>query len=221
MVAKKVSTDQKVHCNKCRSQTSHKLAFVIRGDEGSEREDDFEISWTTRNEVLQCRGCQEVVLRRTYISSEEEHPQVRYFPPPVSRHPPTWVYGLPGDLMLLLDEVYRSLDAANRRLPMMGARTLVDMVILDKVGDVGSFADKLKKLEGEKFISGTNREVLEAALNAGSAAAHRGHAAKTPQVHAVMDIVENLLQAVYILPTMGEDLKKATPPRLPRQSKSS
>jgi hypothetical protein len=28
-----------------------------------------------------------------------------------------------------------------------------------------------------------------------------------------MDIVENLLHAVYVLPTMAEDLKKTTPPR--------
>jgi hypothetical protein len=35
-------------------------------------------------------------------------------------------------------EVYRSLDADNRRLPMRGARTLVDMLMTEKVGDVGT-----------------------------------------------------------------------------------
>ena len=100
---------------------------------------------------------------------------------------------------------------------MMGARTLVDLVIVDKVGDVGTFAEKLKKLESEKYISGKNREVLEAALDAGNAAAHRGYSARPAQVNAVMDIVENLLQAVYVLPSMAQDLKKSTPARPPRK----
>jgi hypothetical protein len=102
---------------------------------------------------------------------------------------------------------------------MMGARALLDMVIVEKVGDVGTFADKLKKLESEKYISGKNREVLAAALDIGSAAAHRGHAAKNSQIDAVMDIVENLLQAVYVLPDMAAELKRSTPPRPPRKPK--
>lgn len=103
---------------------------------------------------------------------------------------------------------------------MMGARALLDMVIVEKVGDVGTFAEKLRKLESEEYISGKNRRVLEAALDVGSAAAHRGHAAKKSQVDAVMDIVENLLQAVYVLPDLAEELKKSTPPRPSRKNKS-
>ncbi len=221
MAAKKISTNEKVHCNKCRGKTSHRLAFAIRGDEGSQwYGPEYEGSWRTRYEVLQCAGCQEAVLRRIYECSEDEYPDVRYFPPPVSRHPPSWQYQLPGDLRLLLDEVYRSLDAANRRLPMMGARALVDMVIVEKVGDLGSFTEKLKKLESEEYISATNRVVLEAALDVGSAAAHRGHAPRTSQIDAVMDIIENLLQAVYVLPDMAEELKNSTPPRPSRKTKT-
>jgi hypothetical protein len=103
---------------------------------------------------------------------------------------------------------------------MMGARALVDMVIVEKVGDLGSFAEKLKKLESEEYISATNRVVLEAALDVGSAAAHRGHAPRTSQIDAVMDIIENLLQAVYVLPDMAEELKNSTPPRPSRKTKT-
>ena len=84
---------------------------------------------------------------------------------------------------------------------MMGARTLVDMVILEKVGDVGTFKDKLKALEKAGYVSSQGREVLYAALDLGSAAAHRGHAPTETEVQSVMDIVENMLQAVYVFPT--------------------
>lgn len=102
---------------------------------------------------------------------------------------------------------------------MVGARTLVDMLMVEKVGDVGTFKEKLKKLVTAGFVSASNQEVLEAALDAGNAAAHRGHRPKASEVSAVMDIVESLLQAVYVLPGMAESLKKTTPPRPSKKPK--
>jgi uncharacterized protein YutE (UPF0331/DUF86 family) len=95
----------------------------------------------------------------------------------------------------------------------MGARTLVDMAILDKVGDVGTFEQKLKALEDEGYVSKRNREVLDAALDAGNATAHRGHQFDSESVNQVMDIVENLLQAIYVLEPAAKKIKTATPAR--------
>jgi hypothetical protein len=62
---------------------------------------------------------------------------------------------------------------------------------------------------------------LESALDVGSAAAHRGYAAKVDEVNIVMDIVENLLQAVYVFPDVARKLKESTPPRPPRKPKTT
>jgi hypothetical protein len=95
----------------------------------------------------------------------------------------------------------------------MGARTLVDMAIIDKVGDVGTFAQKLTVLEEKGFVSKRNRGVLDAALDAGNASAHRGHKFQHEEVNQVMDIVENLLQAIYVLEPAAQKIKIATPAR--------
>jgi hypothetical protein len=100
---------------------------------------------------------------------------------------------------------------------MMGARTLVDMVMVEKVGDVGGFAEKLKQLENAGFVSSRNRQVLEAALDAGSAVAHRGYSAGPREVDIVMDIVENLLQTVYVLHDAARKLTRSIPPRPKRK----
>jgi hypothetical protein len=100
----------------------------------------------------------------------------------------------------------------------MGVRAILDMVLVDKVGDAGTFANKLKKLEEQGFVSRKNSEVLDAALDAGSAAAHRGYIPKTTVLYAVMDIVENLLQALYVLDTGVLEIKKSTPARLARKA---
>ena len=95
----------------------------------------------------------------------------------------------------------------------MGARTLVDMAIIDKVGDAGTFAQKLTALEEQGFVSKRNRDVLGAVLDAGNASAHRGHKFKHEEVNQVMDIVENLLQTIYVLEPSAQKLKTATPAR--------
>jgi hypothetical protein len=171
--------------------------------------------------MLQCGGCQEVVLRSTFKFSENQEDEVRYFPPATSRHPPQWRYKLPPKLRLLLEEIYRSLDSASLSLPMMGARALVDMLIVEKVGDAGSFPKKLEALETAGFVSSKNRDVLAAALDAGSAAAHRGHTPPEHDVQAIMDIVENMLQAVYVFPGVEKRLRESTPPRSPKKPKST
>jgi hypothetical protein len=58
-----------------------------------------------------------------------------------------------------------------------------------------------------------NLEVLDAALDTGSAAAHRGHAPEISEVDNAMDIVENVLHPVYVLPKRAQVLKATTPPR--------
>jgi hypothetical protein len=101
----------------------------------------------------------------------------------------------------------------------MGARAVVDLVLVEKVGDSEGFAEKLKAAEAAGVIGTKNREVLNAALDAGNAAAHRGYQATAEDVNAVMDIVENLLQAVYQLESLADRLKQTTPIRAKAKQK--
>ena len=214
MPGKNTQKLQKVHCNGCRRNTLHRLLKEARFAIPDEIEGGYPISWDYVYQMYQCCGCESVVLKATEMFSETpSEKEVRYFPPPVSRHSPDWSHQIPQQMGVVLSEIYNSLNADTRALPMMGARALLDMVIVDKVGDVGTFAEKLKNLESQGFISQKNREVLDAALDAGSAAAHRGYAPKLDDVHAVMDIVENLLQAIYVLDEVAKEIKKSIPPR--------
>jgi len=163
--------------------------------------------------MLECCGCESVTLRHTFEFSEEPEPTVTYYPPPVSRPSPKWERDLPLDVRSLMREIYSALHADNRRLALMGARTVVDLLLRHKVGDIGTFAQKLARLETEGFIARQNARYLAAALDAGSAAAHRGYEPRKEHLGHVMDIVENVLQAVYILENAADELQKATPTR--------
>lgn len=206
------------YCNACGQRTRHQLVATRNWQqveiEGDDNSPPVYLQYTY--DFLQCCGCDCVTMRRTTKCPElwdVGHTETEYFPPAASRRHPHWDYQLPYPVIQLLREVYLALHSDSRRLAIMGARTLVDIAILDKVGDRGTFEQKLKALEGEGFIGKRNREVLAAALGAGNAAAHRGHDYKALEVNQVIDIVENLLQAIYVLEKAAENLKKVTPPR--------
>ena len=210
---------EKIHCNTCDTITRHHVVAerVQRGSEVYDAEAGIEISWRTKWTMLECAGCETVCLRRAYWFSEwdrEGDEEIEYFPPPTARRPPRWMDQLGEEERSILGEVYVALQADSRRLAMMGARTLVD-IVMNRDGDHGSFAAGLAALEKRGLVGARQREVLKAALDAGHAAAHRGHLADREDVETVIDIVEHLLHAELLGPA-AEELKTRTPPRPPR-----
>ena len=173
--------------------------------------------WHETWEMVECCGCEEVKLQRRSLSSQDdsrEGERVSYFPAAVSRRLPNWSAKLPYEVRDLLNEVYAAIHAGSCRLATVGARTLIDITMLDnKVGDVGSFKDKLAAMEQKGFLGVKNREFLEVAIDAGNAAAHRGLRLPPDKLFLVMDIVENMLQTSHVLEAAGQELRTEIPPR--------
>lgn len=214
------NTIVKAHCNECLNETKHILvASRSNGDSESINPlDPYEtlcVSWRTTYSMLECCGCENVCLKREYYFSEWDGTKVEYYPPQISRQLPKWQEDLPEEMRELLLEVYSALHADSRRLAVMGARALVDLYMTNELGDIGGFAQKLKELENKGLISKPNKEYLDAALEAGHAAAHRGHKAQNEEVNQVIDIVENLLQN-HVLAMAATNLKSKTPNRQPK-----
>jgi hypothetical protein len=126
---------------------------------------------------------------------------------------PHWRWQVPDELRELLEEIYAALQIGAPRLALMGTRALIDMVAVREAGDVGTFTAKIAALEQKGFVSKRNSDVLAVALDAGNAAAHRGFKPETDVLLAVIDIVENIVQAIYHLPHSAARVKRETPPR--------
>jgi hypothetical protein len=67
-------------------------------------------------------------------------------------------------------------------------------------------------LKNKDFVSKRDRDIIEAAVDAGSAAMHRGHQPTADDVNVVIDIVERMIQA-EILEAKANELAATTPPR--------
>ena len=210
---KKEASITKSHCNGCGRATKHHVLHKKHIPGREFIEDHGYIDWTDDYELLECAGCETVSMRHSNWFEPTDEVTVRIYPSPVSRSEPTWLRTAPLKVGMLMKQVYSALDSNSRALALMGARAVVDMVLVEKVGDIGGFAEKLRLAEEAGVIGSKNRNVLEAALDAGNAASHRGYQPTADDLNAVMDIVENLLQAVYHLESLADRLKRTTPTR--------
>jgi hypothetical protein len=151
-------------------------------------------------------------LEKIFWFSEWDKSEIKIFPPRISRKTPKWIDSVPKIQKELLEEIYIALAADCKQLAVMGARTLIDLFILDKIGDIGNFTVKMAELQKKGFISKEQNEYLAAALDTGHAVVHRGFKPSDDIVNKVLDIIENLL-INYSLKKIGKELKGITPRR--------
>lgn len=220
----------KANCRLCGADKNH---FVRAEHEETNDYDDGE--WgRSRHSIVQCMGCENlsVVIATTCSYWEDieyddrgrpvrrNYPEeIDQFPPQTYRKKPDWSGELPDDIDETLDEVYVAMQNKCLRLASLGSRTVIDLMIVELVGDKGTFRDKLNQLESKGWMGEKNTAFLFSALDAGNASAHRGHSPSVKIMNMVMDILENVLQAAFILGKHGDEIRKNTPPRPPRKNK--
>lgn len=214
----------KAHCNHCRGLTNSwvRAEHTVPGNDGP-------ISWSDSFEVLQCCGCDTLSVRHEYWFSEWDEMDYdkygrevmrrgikeTYYPAPTVRSKPVWSDKISDEVLRnVLDELYAALNHGLNVLASVGARTLLDRAGYLLIGDPkGGFEGKLSALENTKYISGQEKETLEAVADAGNASAHRGYTPTAARLGAIVDIIENFLHRAFVLSEAAEDIRKTTPAR--------
>jgi len=204
----------RIFCNECLHEMTHIILSSVQQEGCDEVSPEFYISWESTCEIIECQECHNVTFRirrwndEAQLSHDKKDYQDSYYPPIVSRPKPPWFDKLDEKFQEVLKEVYIALDVNTRFLAAFGARTALDMLIVDKIGDTGTFKDKLRRLETDGYIDSTERELLDAITEAGNAAAHRGYALDEKLLESVIDILESLFDKFYIKPERDKELLK-------------
>ena len=208
--------------------TSHKELFKRQTLEREELLSSNPVVWYSDGydyQVFECQGCHNVVMRKAFWSSEltpdEYHESyISWHPPIASRQIPKWQHELPADTSRLLREIYQGLHAGSYSLALMGLRAVLDLFIVRKIGDIGTFEAKLSALVRDGYLSTEQRKLVEPTLDVGSAVAHRGHEPSGETTVFVLDVVEAVLQQ-EILQSRVEAVTSQTPQRPARPRKTT
>ena len=208
-----------ISCGECVHATRHKVLTELQ-----DRLDDGNVTLWRQFQVIQCQGCLTVSFCDASQFSEDvdvdEYGQ--QFIPTKRKLFPSRVAGrsLMSEVHLLSPEVHRVYQEAHAalcaELPIMaglGLRTLVEAVCRDKEMDGRNLQARINALQGAGFITPAGAEILNHLRQMGNAAAHQMKAHTQEEINAAFDVVEYLLQGVYVIPKLAE--------RLPKGSKSA
>ena len=213
----------KANCNTCGGERNACIRSTYTHSGG-----DGVISWSTTFDTLQCCGCDDLSVRKLYWFSEwdnvdQDHlgrpilvpgTETTYFPAITVRKRPHWMDQIKDQILRgVMDELYIALNNNLSVVSSIAARTLLDRAGHSLVGDRGNFANLLKEMETQHYISGHDKRVLEVVADAGNASAHRGYAPKPEHLNGIVDIIEAFIYRSIVLSGAADEVKKATPPR--------
>lgn len=211
-----------MYCNRCGKQMRHTIVAESVRTRSEGLVDIFRTS-----QILECGGCEYTVLRKLVHFSEFQErpgdmdPDPEISPAPASHREPVWTDELNNyTLRAVLREVYLSLNVGLRFLAAVGMRTALDVLINEKVGDVGTFEQKLEKMVGAGFVSPEEKDRLGVLAEVGHAAAHRGYAPEPQVLDVVLKIIESAVERLYIEVIRSTELSGAADqirPTIPRR----
>ncbi|MGJ8678401.1 MAG: DUF4145 domain-containing protein [Akkermansiaceae bacterium] len=220
------SSTIKVHCNRCSGEKNHKTLHTERDDWSEDIGipeapgpimhgfDDYKL--------VRCCGCDSISLRHeSWCNDWGCDSAITSYPPERSRKLPKWLEGTAGIRFVLsetfvpklLRQIYSAYHSKSYALAAMGIRALVEQVMVDKVTDKGSFVTNLKNFQEAGYLSKVQREFLEATLELGHAAIHRGYEPTEEDIRRSLDMTEPILETVYIHEGHASHLEKSVPKR--------
>jgi hypothetical protein len=117
----------------------------------------------------------------------------------------------------LLHEVHQAVRGNMRRLAAMGIRSLIEHLMVSRVGDLGTFQKNLDVFHEKGYISLVQRDCVRTLLDAGDAATHRAFEPTIDDLNTALDIVEGILAAIYDQSEKAAQLGAKRWPRLSEQ----
>lgn len=201
-------------CSKCRNTTNH---AVLAQHKLIRDSSDGEIQWRGTYQIIQCLGCDDIVFRCASMFTEDHDPStgqpiesVQLYPDPaVGRQPMNGHEAFP----LKIARIYmETLNAVNNQTPILaaiGLRILIESICLEQKTKADKLTEGIDELVEMGLLSKKQAEFLHINRFMGNQAASEVVAPKPQSLIAALDIAENLLKTVYILPDMTQMLKRS------------
>jgi len=201
-------------CGSCKRSTKHKILTDIELAGREETEDTFLYGWDNEYQIIQCQGCETIMFRQTHMNSDDmEHYAGRdgweseyvtfedYYPnPEKNRTGLSDDHLLPEKLQRIYNETLNALNGNNPVLTGIGLRAIIETVCKDQSATGSNLYSQINSLVEQSVLTKEGAEILHKLRVLGNDAAHEVKPHSNVQLGLAFDVVEHLLQGVYILP---------------------
>lgn len=215
-----------VFCNTCSTESFHAVLHTAAQHWHDEDDEENHHDEHTNFWMLQCLGCDCVKLQEDW-SMLGMSPVTTYYPPARLRKEPNWMHrwwlssaSTNPPALTICREVYRALQNDQRHLAIMGIRAVLELAMIDKVGgDQQTFGKNLDALHDAGHVSRLQKDRLKSVLDLGSATIHRGHSPSKEDINTCVDIMEHVIESLYIHEDDVKRMADRVPPRQKAEKK--
>jgi hypothetical protein len=210
--------DKKVHrlpCRKCDGHTNHEVLESV--EVPWEKEDDG-IHGCDVFEIVTCRGCGEISFRSSSTNSED----ITYFndgtaqfdmheelyPNRIAGRKEIDIYSLPEPVRTMYQETHKALCTGLNILAGIGMGTLIESVCREKNAQGQNLENKINDLVSKGVLTIEGASILHMIRDLRNRYAHEIIVLGSNKLDVAMDVIENLLNSVYVIPKKAERLKK-------------
>ncbi len=213
VVDKTKDSIRQVVCIRCDTETNHTVCGSVEVSWGNE-----DIQGVDTNEIIRCSGCDSISFRIGSSNSEDfdygeegvcSYPETEQIYPSrlMGRTALEDIYSLPDKVRLIYKETHAALCTKIKILSGIGMRALVEAVCSEEAARGKNLETKIDELVIKGVLTKRNAAVLHRTRLLGNRAAHETEIASDAELDVAFDIVENLLETVYIIPKKAERLK--------------
>lgn len=216
----------------CRKCGGDRYVTVIGEHTDKWEQDDSPVYGQDKWRMVKCNGCAAISFVHEHYFSEDAddegniivHSDV-YPPASISNKgwPEFWWLGLNLDFFWIHDFYKEALTCFNLKMYascVLVCRAILDGILNNKVGDIGTFYTKIQKYKEESGVDSGDCEVFINAYDVGSATVHRGHVPSSFVAQQIIHTVEYFIDREYVRPyikkqmtTASAEIKKTTPAR--------
>jgi hypothetical protein len=207
---KSAGKEYRIPCTRCLNQTKHKV--LLSADVDGQV---LGFLYWEQHQIIQCEGCGAISFRKNTTNTEDftmvqlpngeydeildDHEEI--FPsriPGRTHVKRSWL--LPSTVKGIYDETHSALSNKLRVLAAVGIRILIESVCKEKGASGSNLKEEIDSLLAKGILTKEGADILHALRGQGNESAHEMKAQDEDAIDLAMDVVDNLLQSVYILP---------------------
>lgn len=211
-----IDEELQIACVTCAGKTAHKVvaSYDLRGNSDDGR---FSFQWATDHQIVQCLGCKSVSFRKA-SSNSEDWVQTSYdgngeYVVDETLYPPRLdgikglgeaTHYLPANVRRIYDETLQAISIQSSVLAGIGLRALLETVCKEKNATGRDLLTKIDSLVVLAVLTPASAAILHKIRALGNSAAHEVKPHSEKQLALASNVVEHLLNDVYILPKQVE-----------------
>jgi hypothetical protein len=201
----------KIFCHQCGKQTNQ---IVVAQEQVDFTEDAGYVNG--ENHIFaKCAGCDAYTYAVENWSEDDwdsfsgvNHSAWKTYPRSESqRKPIEGLDELPAKVKLVYKEVVAAVDAQLHVLAGIGLRALIEAICRDQEITGGNLETLIDGLATSGVLSKAQAEMLHAHRFLGNAAAHQVVSALPSELDAALEIAENILRTIYVLPKLLKQVR--------------